>query len=50
MRSEEEIRKKIEELKEELEYWIPRKWYHRCHVLHSRIEALEWVLGERENL
>ena len=50
MRSREEVLKKIEELKEELEYWVEHRWYHRCHVLHSRIEALEWVLKERENL
>ena len=50
MRSKEEVREKIEKLKEELEYWIEHKWYHRCHILHARINALKWVLGERENL
>jgi len=50
MRSKEEIKEKIKELKEELEYWIEHKWYHRCHILHARINALKWVLGERENL
>ena len=50
MRSEEEIRKKILELEESFDYRAFHEDWSACAKIKGKIEALEWVLGEREEI
>ena len=50
MRSEEEIHKKIPELKESFEYRAFHGDWSACAKILGKIEALKWVLGEREEI
>jgi len=50
MRSEEEIRKMIPELKESLEYRAFHGDWSGCAEIRGKIQALEWVLEERDKI
>ena len=50
MRSEEEIRKIIPELEESLDYRAFHEDYFACAKIRGKIEALRWVLEERDKI